>query len=200
MFIHHSSWRNVGSTLWLISCISLRTSLYNPYHMGGHCVHSMAVPSRDSIPPHPSGPWKIPQKGYLIWYFSKNTDLQSLLILFPFHVYMTDSKTNNAHVINYLTSAQLCGQMICNASFLLFRFCQDSKLCVSFYCSISCFVFPHMVWQITTTDHYGWAPVWKAALLRQINDPSGAVPHSVFQNVEAKSGCYRGGYKKPIDT
>lgn len=168
--------------------------------MDKHGVHGMAVPSRDSIPSHSSGPWKIPQKGYLIWYFSKNTDLQSLLVLFLLHVCVTDSKTNNAHVINYLTSAQLCGQMICNASFLLFRFCQDSKLCVSLYCSTSCFVFPHMEWQITTTDHYGWAPAWKTALLQQINDHPGVVPHSVFQNVEVKSGCYWGRYKKPIDT
>lgn len=160
----------------------------------------MAGHSRDSIPSHSSGPWKIPQREYWIWYFSKNTDLQSLLVLFPLHVCMTDSKTSNAHVINYLTSTQLWGQMICNASFLLFHLCQDPKLCVSLYCSISCFVFPHMVWQITTTDRYGRAPVWKTALLRQINDHPGAVPRSVFQNVEAKSGCYWGGYKKPIDT
>lgn len=142
VFIDHSYCRNVGYTLWLRSPISPRPSLYNLYHMNKHGVHGMAGPSRDSIPSHSSGPWKIPQKGYLIWYFSKNTDLQSLLVLFPLHVCMTDSKTNNAHVINYLTSAQLCGQMICNASFLLFRFCQDSKLCASLYCSISCFVSP----------------------------------------------------------
>ena len=101
--------------------------------------------------------------------------------LFPLQVCVTDSKTKKGYVINYLTSAWLRRQRICYASFLLFRLCQDSKLCVSLGCLHSCFIFPHMVWQISTADRYGRASGGETALLRQIRDHHGGQPQSVFQ-------------------
>lgn len=101
--------------------------------------------------------------------------------LFPLQVCVTDSKTKKGYVINYLTSAWLRRQRICYASFLLFRLCQDSKLCVSLGCLHSCFIFPHMVWQISTADRYGRASGGETALLRQIRDHHGGETQSVFQ-------------------
>ena len=112
---------------------------------------------------------------------------------FPLQVCVTDSKTKKGYVINYLTSAWLRRQRICYASLLLFRFCQDSKLCVSLSCLHSCFIFPHMVWQISTTDYYGWASVWGDC-------PTEADSWSPWRATVffpgTKSGCYWGRYIK----
>lgn len=141
-----------------------RPPLHNPHHANKHGIHGMAGPSRDSIPSHSSGPWKISQREYWIWYFSKNTDLQSLLVLFPLHVCMTDSKTSNAHVINYLTSAQLWGQMICNASFLL-----------SIFARIPSYVCPSIAQSLVSSS-----PIWCDRSLQQtVTDglPCGRLPY-----------------------
>lgn len=75
--------QNVGKHTMAYISYRHKPSLYNPCGQALCTQHGRAL--RDPILSHSTVPWKIPQKGYLIWYLSKTTDSLSLLVLsFPF--------------------------------------------------------------------------------------------------------------------